>query len=615
MYFEIYNNGTLVKRSREFLSGLSWPMELMDVPSLDLTLPIEYAEYFDGREEVKVFVNGKVFWGIVWDHELNKADETLSVSLRHVISEWEYRQISVNHAMKDKNLNVVYKGDKVVKDTSNDEAITAHDFTIFSKNVKKLTDDYLIKKAFASAWVISNGNKVPITTVDRSKIKKKEAEYDVTFKTAKGTSITVKCTVQTEVTYGGQKRESSKANNETIAAYRFDIDVEAAQGLDSSDLKKLVKPEAWVRYHTKDKVAVTTVSTNFQPVKGSYEVTVGTAKGTEVTVTVKVIDEGPGTLDDPAIVDNLLDIYSDDYFVYPGWEVDIEEAAGAEMIDYVYSRQNKLEALSKTCELTPDLFWRVGCTNEKIVQIGRFGTKKPYIVSLKPPGETNIQILEEPTLDYDYENVINVATVYSQKSDSGMSSLTLREVYNDTDLQDSKFPVVILRENVNNERDYRRYVTQYPELAPNNELEYAVLDTESIALESGILIEGTFAFNDLGTFNIESKRIKNEQRIKAGKQVYSAAVRKLKESRRTMSLSCSVSQLPSDIMVGDKVRLIYSNDIWNLDACSNYFKKILSMDDWFYISSIEYNIEPDGTEVDRITLTKWMKIERETQND
>lgn len=615
MYFEIYNNGTLVKRSREFLSGLSWPMELMDVPSLDLTLPIEYAEYFDGREEVKVFVNGKVFWGIVWDHELNKADETLSVSLRHVISEWEYRQISVNHAMKDKNLNVVYKGDKVVKDTSNDEAITAHDFTIFSKNVKKLTDDYLIKKAFASAWVISNGNKIPITTVDRSKIKKKEAEYDVTFKTAKGTSITVKCTVQTEVTYGGQKRESSKANNETIAAYRFDIDVEAAQGLDSSDLKKLVKPEAWVRYHTKDKVAVTTVSTNFQPVKGSYEVTVGTAKGTEVTVTVKVIDEGPGTLDDPAIVDNLLDIYSDDYFVYPGWEVDIEEAAGAEMIDYVYSRQNKLEALSKTCELTPDLFWRVGCTNEKIVQIGRFGTKKPYIVSLKPPGETNIQILEEPTLDYDYENVINVATVYSQKSDSGMSSLTLREVYNDTDLQDSKFPVVILRENVNNERDYRRYVTQYPELAPNNELEYAVLDTESIALESGILIEGTFAFNDLGTFNIESKRIKNEQRIKAGKQVYSAAVRKLKESRRTMSLSCSVSQLPSDIMVGDKVRLIYSNDIWNLDACSNYFKKILSMDDWFYISSIEYNIEPDGTEVDRITLTKWMKIERETQND
>ena len=29
-------------------------------------------------------------------------------------------------------------------------------------------------------------------------------------------------------------------------------------------------------------------------------------------------------------------------------------------IDYVYSRQNKLEALTKTCELTDDIWWRVG---------------------------------------------------------------------------------------------------------------------------------------------------------------------------------------------------------------------------------------------------------------
>lgn len=615
MYIEIYKNRKLVKRTREFLSTLSWSMELMDAPSLELSLPIEYLEYFDGREEVKVFANDKVFWGIVWDHEPNKADETLSVSLRHVISEWEYRQISVNRAMKDKNLNVVYKGDKVEKDKENDEAITAHDFTIFGKNVKKLTDEYLINKAYASAWVISNGNPVDITKVDRSKIKKKEAEYDVTFSTAKGTSITVKCTVQTEITYGGQKRESSKANNETIAAYRFDIDIEAAQGLDADDMMKLVKPEAWVRYHTKQKVAVTTCDTNFQPYKGTYYVEVGTAKGTKVRVNIKVMDEGPGTLDDPAIVDNLLDIYSNDQFVYPGWEVDIASEAETEMIDYVYSRQNKLEALTKTCELTPDLFWRVGNINQKVVQIGKFGEKKPYIVSLKPAGETNIQILEEPTLDYDYENVINVATVYSQKSDSGMSSLTLREVYNDTKLQDEDFPVVILRENVNNERDYRRYITQYPELAPNNELEYAVLDVKSIALESGTLIEGTFAFNDLGSFNIESKRIKNEQRIKAGQQVYKAAIRKLKESRRTMNLSCTVSELPPDLMVGDRVRLIYSNSIWNLEACSNYYKKILDMDDWFYITSMEYSIEADGTETDRITLSKWMKIDRETQND
>lgn len=72
-----------------------------------------------------------------------------------------------------------------------------------------------------------------------------------------------------------------------------------------------------------------------------------------------------------------------------------------------------------------------------------------------------------------------------------MSSLSLREVYNDTSLQDPNFPVVIIRNNINNERDYN-YI-DYPKLAPNNQLEYAVIDTESVAMESGLFIEGTFA--------------------------------------------------------------------------------------------------------------------------
>ena len=140
MYFEIYKNGNLVKRGKETLSSLEWDVELMEAPSLELTLPIEYLEYISGREEIKIHVNDKTFWGIVWDHNPKTEDGTLTLSLRHVISEWEYRQISVNHAISDKNLNVVYKGDKVVKSTANNEAITAHDFFVFSKNVKSLTN-------------------------------------------------------------------------------------------------------------------------------------------------------------------------------------------------------------------------------------------------------------------------------------------------------------------------------------------------------------------------------------------------------------------------------------------------------------------------------------------
>ena len=48
-----------------------------------------------------------------------------------------------------------------------------------------------------------------------------------------------------------------------------------------------------------------------------------------------------------------------------------------------------------------------------------------------------------------------------------------------------------------------------------------------------------------------------------------------------------------------------------LDACSDYEKKILSFNDWFYVTHIDYDIEPDGTEVDTLTLEKYLKINRD----
>lgn len=616
MYFEIWKDDNLIKRGTDLLSTPSWEIELMQAPSMDLTLPIDYLEYLDGREEFKLFVNGKVFWGIVWDIDLNKEEETMDISLRHVISEWEYRQISVNHAMSDKELNVVYRGDRVIRKKSTGEAITASNFSIFTRSVKSLTDKKLIELARASAWKLSNGDKVPITSVEH-KIKKKEGTYKVRFATAKDTHITVECTVKTKVTYGTEKRKSNKANDETIAATRFDIDVDAADGIDNDDLMKLVKAHAWVRYKTKKTVPVTRITCvpEFQAIKGTYKVTVYTAKGTHVEVNIKVTDDGVSPLPDPAIADNIEDIYNNMNFAYPGWEIEYLDGAETAMVDYVYSRQNKLEALTKTMELTPDLFWRVGNINEKRVQIGKFGEKKPYVISLKPSSKNNIRIIEEPHIDYDFENVINVATVYSEKADGGMTAVTLREVYNDKDLQLDGFPVVILHENVNNERDYTKYVTQFPELAPNNELEYAVLDEVSIALESGHICEGTFAFNDLSPFNIETKRVTNAKRKLTGKKVYHAAVRELKQARRSYNVEVTVEEIPTDIWVGDRVRFRYDNSLFKLDACSNYWKKILQKDDFWFISKISYDIDENGGETNQLTLTKWIRIERETNHE
>lgn len=434
MYFEIYKYDKLIKRGDEILGGLSWDNELMYTPSLNISLPITYHEYLSGREEMKVFVNDKCFWGVVVGLTENKDDETIDVDLEHVLTEWSYRQISVNNAIKNKAVNVVYK-----------------------------------------------------------------------------------------------EEDKTKSN--------------------------------------------------------------------------------------PTVQDQLDDIYDDTNFAYPGWRLNMSTKAKNTTIDYVYSRQTKLEALDKTMENTADLFYRVRFVNEKVLDISEMGQKKQYIISKKPSGVNNISIITEPTVEYEFGDVVNLASVYSEKSDSGMSSMTLREVYEDTSSQISGFPCVILRENVNNERNYQKYITQFPILAPNNALEYAIIDETSVALEGGTVIEGTYAFTDLSPFEIKdsqgkTKEVTNADRKRAAKTAYDAAVRKLKQARRRVKITVTTEKLPTDIAPGDRVRFIYDNSIYMLEACSNYMKKILSYDDWFYVSHISYDIEGD-TETDEITLEKYLHVDRE----
>ena len=622
MYFEVYKQGNLIIRGRgsELLNTLSFDNELMLAPSTTMILPIDWLDVIDGREEIKIYLDDcRVFWGIVWDIDVNKQNETIELDVRHIITEWQYRQISVNHAMSNQDLNIVYKGDKVKKSSENDETITASDFTVVRTKIDDMTIADWVAKAKATAWVTSNGDKVTITKADHSAIEKEDGKYEegtykVTFSTAKGTSVTVECEVVAAIELQSRKTHSDKSNKETISAVPFSV--YTSKNMTVAQVKKKADPKAWVYRHKSQEVDVTSVTTDFVNEAGEYTLTASTAKGTSVTVTIEVKD-GSGdyeVLDDPAVVDQLEDIYSDTNFAYPGWQIDFQDDSSTRMIDYVYSRQNKLEALTQTMELTDDLWWRVGLWNEKLVQIGKFGEVKPYTLSTKPSGETNIRIIEEPTIDYDFENVVNVATVYSDKTDGGMSSLTLREVYMDTSLQKEGFPVVILHSNVNNERDYSRYISQYPELAPNNETEYAIIDEASVALESGTVIEGTYAFNDYSPFEADGKKIKNKKRIKAAKTVYEAVIKKLIQARRSYDVTVTTEPIPCDLEVGDKIRFLYDNRIWKTDACSSYWKKILSYDDYFYVTAITYNYDQYGNLTNQLKLAKWLKVDRDTSN-
>lgn len=534
-------------RGIDILGGISFSNELMYTPSLTVALPIWYREYVTGHDEMKVFANGKVFWGIVKKLVEDKANETLTVYLDHVVAEWEYRQISVNNAIKDQKINVVFKG-SIIGEKVNGITVSANDFDIFDTEMEVFTDKQYVQRAAANAWN-SGGDPQSITRVEKGEreVVKEAASEDEEDELADEYKVTF---------WSGEASVTVKAS---IKKY-------PERDEDDEDWEE---PE---------------------PIEDEEN-------------------------DEPSVIDQIGDIFADMNFAYPGWRMNYSEGAKDFVIDYVYSRQNKLEALTKTMELTPDLFWRVRFVNERVIDVSPFGDRKNYTLSLKPSGMNNIRLVSEPKITHEFDNVINLATVYSEKSDSGMSSLTLREVYENPDLQEEGFPVIILRANVNNERDYRMYSTQFPKLAPNNELEYAVVDEESVALEGGTVIEGTFAFNDISPFtpevDEETQEVSDEDRVKAAKTAYHAAIKELKYARRLYSITFMTEELPAEIAPGDRVRLLYDNSLIILEECSAYQKKILSYDDWFVVSKIAYRIDDTGAETDTLTLEKEIRLNRE----
>lgn len=589
MYYEIFHEGNLILRDDTLLSDLSWDNELMYTPTLSLTLPATHLEYVQPFNEVKVYAHDKVFWGLITDFDVDKDEETIDVELDHIVREWTFREISVNNAIKEKNINIIYQ--KEVKETVTTTQKKKDDrvITWYRNHLGKVTysmerrlgpSSYDCSSALYTALVYAGvfaEGKMGTTATLGNDLKAKG--WKVTTESPKRGDIFVWTAGTHGQQYGhcGMFTSSSKIIHCNAGA----------NGISENDFNY-------------------TWATIYRDPKYDDQIT-----KEETRTKLEDID--------PQVVDKIINIYEDDNFAYPGWDIEFSEKAKKEKIDYVYSRQNKLDALTKTCELTEDLFWRVGFTGEKLIEISEFGEKKPYIVSLKPEGITNIRILTEPKIDYDFEDIINVATVYSAKSDSGMSSLTMREVYNDESLQNEMFPVIILKPEVNNERDYSKYIQQPKAIAPNNELEYAVLDLEGIAEAGGYLIESSFAFNDISPFAVDQEngkttKITDKDRVLAATQAYKAAIRKLKAARVKYSLEITTTELPVDINVGDKVRFVYENDLFIMESCTNYMKKLLVYDDYFYVTKIGYEIDGTG-EVDTITLAKELELDREELNE
>jgi len=269
--------------------------------------------------------------------------------------------------------------------------------------------------------------------------------------------------------------------------------------------------------------------------------------------------------------------------------------------EYEFSRETKLEGLDKVCGLTESISWLRPRNTDRVLKLSEFGDKKNYIVS-------DQNIVDQFQVESDGSNIINMVVPLSDKSDSGSTSVTLRDVYNDKSLQLAEFPVILTGNTINDQASQIGFL--YPEYAPNNVKEYAVLDVVGISMEDGDIYEGSFASNDITPVQTDGKKISNADRIKASKTLYKKAVRKLKESRRLTTFSVSVVDLPVYVNPGDKVKFIFNNFISDFrDACTPYCREVMYVDDWFYVLSIEISYEETGVPVYSLKLSKTLQSE------
>lgn len=320
---------------------------------------------------------------------------------------------------------------------------------------------------------------------------------------------------------------------------------------------------------------------------------------TNVTVkarsVVSAVEQALGYWSNEAHKDDLLNDFKIKY---------LDDYAEKNLIEYEFSNETFLEFLTKVCEKTTSLYWRVNRYDPYLIEFGIFGIKKDVLIN-----EYN-HLVSLDNVEENYEDTINIAVAMSDKSDSGASSLTLRDIFHNPRFMLEGFPVIKTGNKVNSQRsyDYPQLPVFAPEIIGD---EFAVMDTEGIALEAGELYWGTVTDNDTQSIAEDNKEITDSDRLKATEQLYRTAIRRLKNSRRKVIYSMTVEPITEKkVQPGDRVMFVLNAGVWELTACTKYYEKILKESSWFFLTKLT-DIYRDGTHSQKIELSKYLYSDRD----
>lgn len=292
-----------------------------------------------------------------------------------------------------------------------------------------------------------------------------------------------------------------------------------------------------------------------------------------------------------------------------GWAVNFDATAAATPIEYLFSRQNKIEALNAIIENTEDIHFRISPCDCRSIDVGAFGATSGFIMGEFSQGSaTSVTILGDVEILEDWRNIVNRVKVVSGNESNGMGQMTLINIFKGILPQLAAFPVSQSGRDTNTEGIYSQI--DAIEYAPNYDNEYIIDDLFGQDEEKGVIYESTFAYNDLYPIHSPEQEITNQDRLDMEQKVYERGIRHLVQSRRKRLIQMKVGKIPCNLKVGDKFKLSYNNEIIKNSGCYEQIKKIVDINEEFVMISMSKSFDKNLVETNNIIIDRQVRTLR-----
>lgn len=290
----------------------------------------------------------------------------------------------------------------------------------------------------------------------------------------------------------------------------------------------------------------------------------------------------------------LYDLLTDSYITRDLWEYNLDNDARVSKIEYLFSQETKLSAIPLICSQTQNIHYRVSLKKGRAIEFGSFGADSGYVISKKQNSTPmTIKMLGAPITSNNFSDVINVIEVTASNIGNGAGQINLRDIYNGRVPATDGFAVERSTKPINTDSSETIDTTEQPIAQSNNKTNVAFIlkDEESIVTENGNIYEGVLSLDDLYPIPNKDQAITDEDRLKMTQAIYDQGVRYLKSKRRSTTYTVTCGEMPTDINVGDRIRLKHTyNDGTNIDEN-------------LYILERKLQVEYDGTTTNELVLS------------